>query len=309
MSRMQRIQEIAKLEANRKNIVARLNKYQEDLDWITEMNNAQNATEDNGTEIQAWAAKAERKIKEKYPQQRAKLSYSYTMEITTEKANDAGNLETRTYDITMHEKTSSGAKSIAANIKSHLEDYIMKPYVKNLKLKNVEILDIPYQTLDLSLQPMFQASPLMVYDHMKLNCNFKEIDACVPLTLFDLFAWKEGDVKTSKKLKIDMQDILIALNQEMEIDWVLENETYLMTKGYNAQEVLGFCQRFRIKTVALDHCDRVINKHNTNCNVHLPALAYVCANNHMYLLDDDKVRKTILPLPLLIECAIGNPPR
>ena len=287
---MQRMNEIAKLADQRKELDARLKRYQEDLDWMTEMNNQ---VPDNDTEIEKWSTKAQRKIKEQYPQPRAKLVYSYTLEVTTEKVNDAGNLDHNTYDHTYHVKTSSGAKAIANNIQSHLEDYMKKPYIKSLNLKNVEIMDVPYDSLDLSLQPMFQASPLIIYDHMKLNCNFREVDSCVPSTLHERYAWQEKDGRTSKKLKIDMLDILDALNPDHTPEYVEMNEAFLMTKGYHAQDVLNLCQEYRIKMLALDHMDRVVLKHNENCNHNLPSLAFVTANNHMYLLDDDKVRKSI----------------
>ena len=303
---MQRMNEIAKLADQRKELDARLKRYQEDLDWMTEMNNQ---VPDNDTEIEQWSTKAQRKIKEQYPQPRAKLVYSYTLEVTTEKVNDAGNLDHNTYDHTYHVKTSSGAKAIANNIQSHLEDYMKKPYIKSLNLKNVEIMDVPYDSLDLSLQPMFQASPLIIYDHMKLNCNFREVDSCVPSTLHERYAWQEKDGRSSKKLKIDMLDILDALNPDHTPEYVEMNEAFLMTKGYHAQDVLNLCQEYRIKMLALDHMDRVVLKHNENCNQHLPSLAFVTANNHMYLLDDDKVRKSIFATSSTEKMSKQKPPK
>jgi len=46
---MQRMNEIAKLADQRKELDARLKRYQEDLDWMTEMNNQ---VPDNDTEIE-----------------------------------------------------------------------------------------------------------------------------------------------------------------------------------------------------------------------------------------------------------------
>ena len=57
---MQRMNEIAKLADQRKELDARLKRYQEDLDWMTEMNNQ---VPDNDTEIEKWSTKAQRKSK------------------------------------------------------------------------------------------------------------------------------------------------------------------------------------------------------------------------------------------------------
>ena len=310
MSHKERLNEIAKIKAQRDALDLRIKRYQEDLDfWIEANANIENENNDDEQSITAWSEKAKSELAPLHPERRAKLTYSYTLEVTVEKTNDAGNLEQRTYDQTVHEKTKSGAKSIAENIQSHLEDFMKKPYIKSLKLKNVEVMDVPFNSLDLSLHLMFQASPLEVFDHMKLNCNFKEINACVPLTLFERYAWQTGDGKTSKKLKINQLDILMALNPDLDPEVIVEDEFLLMRKGYHAQDVLGFCQQYRIKMLAIDHHEKVVLRHIDDCNRHLTALAFQIANNHMYMVDDEKVRKSIFATSSTDKVSKRKPPK
>ncbi|MDR3411322.1 MAG: hypothetical protein P4L87_10340, partial [Formivibrio sp.] len=242
--------------------------------------------------LEAWVDDATETLKQQFPQRNKTLNFTYTLEITTEKSDEDGDLVRRVSDTTWTEKR-MGVTNVVNTIRNKITDILRLPYIVDIRLKNLRVMDVQFRELNVLLVKMYAASPLVIIDDMNLNSNLKPIGACVPLTLYSLYAKLPEHGTTNTRLKIDQLDILCDLNPLIDDEEIYEHEKEYMTAGYTCLDVQTFCERRRITMYAMDHRGNVIAKNNVDCNKHLPALCFLVANDHMYLVDDPEKRASI----------------
>ena len=188
---------------------------------------------------------------------------SYTLEMTERRHDEDGDAYFRTISmgLNLKRKTTRGLADAIGDMAKH---YLKKPYVVDLKVKDFNVLGVPMQDLDATLEPMYASAPLIMLDRLELDQNFHDIEACVPLTLFERYAKTETN-RSNKRLKLDMEDVLEALNEDVEI--TDDNFDELLTKGYTAVDVQNFCERTGLicmRWITVETCCSKVTTGRTN---------------------------------------------
>ena len=183
----------------------------------------------------------------------------------------------------------NGYKNIKPFVLKRIKELKNRPYVISVEILKFDIDRKAINPAKLKLQKMYDAKPIE-YCGMNLNINPSDGD-CVPRALIKLYG-----------KYISEEKILADLNQAKDDNTALEMPIMreeLMKQGYTTEDVKKFCELNKISMYAIDHRNNVFEKYvlknsERSKNKRLRPLIYMCASNHMYLVDDIKERKTIV---------------
>ncbi|KAJ3120322.1 hypothetical protein HK100_012846 [Physocladia obscura] len=131
----------------------------------------------------------------------------------------------------------------------------------------------PFQNVALLDQRMF--GTVLNYRHLNLEPNFTNENICVYQHLIDTY---------SKLIKGVTFDGLKGIFEEGEID-----------TGVTTNQVVRFCEKYGISLYAMDLEFEIFCRHVPKVrNHHVPCLIYIVANNHMYPVLEEELRRSIV---------------
>lgn len=110
----------------------------------------------------------------------------------------------------------------------------------------------------------------------------KTLNSCVPEYLLKLYSNPEETNPRKRLVKLTMDKILQELNMET------------IDEGCSTAQLAVFCDIHKIAYYALDFRYK-LSETNNDLGYHsnLPRLVFVCANNHLYPIEDREKRETI----------------
>ncbi|MCR9066870.1 MAG: hypothetical protein NXI00_23060 [Cytophagales bacterium] len=112
--------------------------------------------------------------------------------------------------------------------------------------------------------------------------NGKTPDACVPEYVFDLYHNPDETNPRKMLAKLTMEQVLKELNMNA------------IDEGCSIEQIAGFCDIHKITYYVLDFKYKLFETNNhKGYKSNLPCLVFVCANNHLYPIDDHERRETI----------------
>ncbi|TPX48064.1 hypothetical protein CcCBS67573_g10219 [Chytriomyces confervae] len=152
----------------------------------------------------------------------------------------------------------------------HSKESLNKYQVDN----DIPLMLHPYKVLVALLeQRMF--GTVLNYHHLNLEPNFTNENICVYQHLIDTY---------SKYIKGVTFDGLKGIFEEGEID-----------TGVTTNQVVQFCEKYGISLYAMDLEFEIFCRHIPKVrNHHIPCLIYIVANNHMYPVLEEELRRSIV---------------
>ncbi|KAJ3088328.1 hypothetical protein HK100_008074, partial [Physocladia obscura] len=155
-----------------------------------------------------------------------------------------------------------------------------QPYDTTVTKIEYEVTPVPANQVHIMNQRMYGA--VLNYYNLKIDPNETGDSNCV--VTFLLHAYSKH-IKTLSESKL--REIFSESEDEL-------GDSSLQEEGVSTTQVQRFCQQYGISMYAIDlscnvFCRYIPEKRNHHC----PSLVYVCANQHMYPILDEALRKSI----------------
>lgn len=152
-----------------------------------------------------------------------------------------------------------------AHVEVHLEN-IWINNIRSFDARTIKMYDTNWQ----------------IYNNTVVDQNPQPAKACVPMFLFKTYSRlslpeEERSKKTDKRIDITLEDVVEILSNE---PYREEN----LRRGYDTMDILRFCQKLRIKMIAVDALDNILATHSKDCKKNMPTLMYRVACDHMYII-------------------------
>ena len=168
--------------------------------------------------------------------------------------------------------------------------------VIKVELKNVWVNKIPAQLNDVRKVKMYRTT--MQYHDMGAD-NTSYDGNCVPSALLNLFNNPNETNKDKRLRRLTKEKIIEQLgdcpNYSNDLDFGFEEDEPEF-RGYTTEQVKHFCKLNKIRMYAIDFKSALFDTNiNDNIKFHksLPALVYMCASSHMYIITDHHKRESI----------------